>query len=410
MNIIVTGGIGSGKSTFTKMLMAYLPGYTLYDIDAKLHALYENPNYTRLLEGTFGFSDRPTVSDHVFKDPEARKWLEDASKEYLKAEMNQVAQAGNVVFDFPLYFEHFDVLDNSKKPQQVIAVHCSPKTQLERIMERGRFTAEKAQAILANQYSRELKIALSDLNVDTDCTLEAVEARAKEIATNIKIAALEQRCKNLFDKGHIWNSIEYAYSGPFRAYHGLNHLVDLFEQYDQVRHLIHNRRAVEIAIWFHDYVYSTGDRYSENESRSAAGMWEELSALANRAPVWQYNIIQDAAELILCTKGHKITSPYILARPELLSDAQHFLDIDLSGLGNQNFHIVKAADLMIRKEFREVPDLEFAKGRIKAMEPFLKREKLYQSETFAHLEPIARKNLEQILQGYRKLLETSLYC
>lgn len=409
MNIVITGNIGCGKSTFTKMLMAHLPNYALVDVDAELHKLYIDPDYVNQLRHALGSSDRAAVSDIVFNDPAKRKWLEHISKTFIGKAMSQASTMRNVVFDFPLYFEHGDRFF-AKADKMVITVHCDLNTQYERVAARGLFTPEKTTTIIQNQYSSAMKIALADQAIDTNQSLAEVAARAKEIAMMIKIEDLQSRFLEAFPVQQMWDNLYARYTAPGRHYHGLCHLVHLFEQYDRVQHLINDKIAVMLAIWYHDYVYDGGEGYALNEVHSACALWNEASVHLQEIMSQPSRPIQAASEMIVASKGHLIKSPYVMSHPELLSDCQHFLDMDLSGIGMGTLEDVLANDDLIRAEFYMYDNIEFAIGRIAAMSSFVERPQLFQSKFFADLEAPARANLHIILDRYRTTVAQQLWC
>jgi dephospho-CoA kinase len=407
MNIIITGNIGCGKSTFTKMLTDRLPHYKLFDVDAEIHKLYLDDMFCKSLKGRFGTTDRAEISTFVFKNEIHREWLERLSKQYLQQRMHDAMIGNNTIFDFPLYFEHDGPIMFADQGAVVVTVFCDIDTQRERIAERGRFSVEKAEAIMAEQFSSTMKAALADIAVDTNQSLEQMAEYATEVANGVKMDLLELRFLNTFGNHDLWLQLQAAYTEEHRHYHGLMHLVNIFEQFDKVKPLMHDPLAVEIAIWWHDYVYSTDpESYPLSEYDSAHVMFQQLTAYHN-GQLTQHSkrSAQIAAEMICATKGHQIRSPYILSRPELLNDCGLFLDMDLCGLGMGSTADIIESDEQIRAEFSQYSDLQFATGRIQAMSAFLNRPKLFHTETYAHLEEPARANIVGILERMKLVVD-----
>jgi dephospho-CoA kinase len=404
MNIIVTGNIGCGKSTFTQMLVAALPTYQVFDVDAEIHKLYDAPSFQKRLTERFGTFDRKMVSDIVFGQASQLAWLERLTRDLLYRPITEAIRHGRTIFDFPLYYEEGMIPQFEMHPSIAVAVYCSTETQEARIMERGRFTPEKMKAIIGQQFSHSLKAALADYSVSTDGTLEDMERHAKAIARKAKIQQLETRFKYLMPSDEAWHKLRRQYHLPSRFYHGIDHLIHMFEQYDRVEHLIQNRRSVQLAIFYHDYVYDSGIGYKSNEIHSAQALWKDIVAHAPQQANVGIKHAQIACEMILATQGHKVTSPYLLNNPQLLSDTEHFLDIDLSGLGTATIKEALATDDDIRREFKQFSDRQFAEGRVLAMSSFLNRPQLFQTETFKQYEEQAKVNLGHIIDRYKTTL------
>ena len=149
-------------------------------------------------------------------------------------------------------------------------------------------------------------------------------------------------------------------------------------------------------------MYLTDERYGDNEMQSARLMYE---ALCRDTPEFASNSmwaseVMIAAEMILATKGHEAKSAFLTGNPKLLSDAQYFLDIDLSILGKSP-EVVEEFDNNIQFEFKQYSPEAFSKGRVQAMESFMQRDRVYYTDKFykAH-EAQARVNLQTIIQKW----------
>lgn len=404
MNIVITGNIGCGKSTFTQMLAEQLPTHTIFDVDARIHGLYSIPAFCKMLQDRFGVSDRPAISDIVFKDERSLRWLEQRTRDFLKPYIIEAIRDGKTIFDFPLYYEEGMMNDFAAVPHVVVGIHCSMETQRERIAERGRFTEDKADAIISQQYSHALKAHLSDYPVSTDGTLVEMTEHAASIARFVKIQQLEERFLSIIPSQEAWNNLKQQYTQQSRHYHGIDHLIATFALYDKIEKNIGNRISVQLAIFYHDYVYDAYEGYANNEPLSAKALWSDLLKFAPHM-IDRFGTAQNAVEMILATQGHRITSPYVLNKDGLLSDCQHFLDIDLSGLGMASIEEALATDNQIRKEFAKYTNQAFAEGRIKAMSSFVERPQLFQSDILKHLEAQAKINLAHIIGRYKSQLE-----
>ncbi|MBO1437450.1 hypothetical protein [Meiothermus sp. CFH 77666] len=160
---------------------------------------------------------------------------------------------------------------------------------------------------------------------------------------------------------------------PQRYYHNLAHL-------DTLLQLLPAKPHLEFAVWFHDAVYDP--TRADNEAQSAGLAQESLERLGAE-PL----LIQKVMRIILATQNHQADDP----------DTALFLDADLSILGAEP-KTYRAYARAIRQEYAWVPEALFRERRAQVLQKFLSRERIYQTEAFAHLEPPARENLAQELE------------
>ena len=165
----LTGGIGSGKSTVARILVA--SGAVLVDTDAIARALTLvggaalpalAAEFGPQLIGTDGALDRAQMRSLVFADPGAKRRLEAILHPLIGQEaQRQAAAAGHrtVVFDVPLLAEstHW-----RSRVQRVLVVDCSEATQIARVSQRPGWTAELARQVVQQQASRQVRRAVAD--------------------------------------------------------------------------------------------------------------------------------------------------------------------------------------------------------------------------------------------------------
>jgi dephospho-CoA kinase len=424
MKIAITGNIGGGKSTVLSLLRERLPAYAFGSVDDVVRGLYDDAAYQAALQGEFGVSDRAAVSNLVFADPAKKRTLERLADCFIKPAFARVLEQPDVIVEFPLLFEsaaYYPLFDLR------VTVSCSDATQAARILARDGVEGDKLAAIRASQMSNQTKRALADFVVDTDCSSEEVASRVDELVALVKSRAaapdlclvereLESRFMRRFQSARLWQIVRDAYSEPHRGYHVLQHPYWMFRLFDSLRKgdpvPLRERRttppvffrplAVELAIWFHDLVYRVDASYGLNELESARMMYR---LLAEHCP-WMLEIRDGfyadvclAAEMIVSTQKHMITSPYILGNAQRESDTKLFLDIDLAIL-SESESTVDTFDANIRREFSIHSDEDFAKGRAAALGNFLRRERIYFSESFASREAAARANLQRLIDRY----------
>ncbi|MDJ0363934.1 hypothetical protein QMK33_02125 [Hymenobacter sp. H14-R3] len=178
-----------------------------------------------------------------------------------------------------------------------------------------------------------------------------------------------------------------AYDAPARHYHNLQHIRNLLNQVADQQ--LEDRVVVELAIWFHDAVYSA--LRSDNEAKSADWALAFLQA-TTLAPARQARV----ADLIRRTQDH--TQP----QPPDDADLLLFLDADLSVLG------APAADYwdyarQVRREYRLVPDLLYRPGRRKVLAKLLAAPVLFHTPALhAAFAAAARRNLQAELTAWEQ--------
>ncbi|WP_431095210.1 dephospho-CoA kinase [Polaromonas aquatica] len=193
LRIGLTGGIGSGKSTVARTLLAC--GATLVDADA-ISRSATAPGGIAMKEiaiqfgGDFvaadGAMDRDRMRQLAFSDPSARRRLEAiihplVSQETLR-QYDQAVQAGSVcvIFDVPLLVESGRW---RQQLDQVLVVDCSEASQLSRVMTRNGWPREAVEKVLASQASREQRLSAADVSIYNDgLSLEALDAQVRQLA------------------------------------------------------------------------------------------------------------------------------------------------------------------------------------------------------------------------------------
>ena len=168
-----------------------------------------------------------------------------------------------------------------------------------------------------------------------------------------------------------------------RHYHNLEHLKALFTELKRAEHLLEDPILVNLAVFYHDVVYSTVA--TDNEEKSAEFGRNHLQKMG--AP---NDLIEKVCEAIIATKTH--------AQSEN-NDVNLFTDADLSILGcNEEEYQLYAQK--IRYEYLIYPGFLFDKGRIKALSQLCATGKIYKTDHFIDLyETAALRNLQQELKS-----------
>ncbi len=184
----LTGSIGMGKSTVTKMFAE--EGAPGFDSDAAVHALYAAGGAAvGPVEAAFpgvtkdGAIDRAALSARVVGNPEQIKALElivhplvrRAQMQFLQDQRD--AGAPFVVLDIPLLFEG----SGAKFVDKIVVVSAPAEVQRARVLARPGMTAEKFEAILALQMPDAEKRARADFVIDTSGSFDDTRAQVRSV-------------------------------------------------------------------------------------------------------------------------------------------------------------------------------------------------------------------------------------
>lgn len=182
MRIVVTGGIGTGKSTFNKMLCEKIQ-YDLFDFDKEVHELYKDKQIRKKLEKGFGTHIKSDIGNIVFHDKEKMQTLKNIFNEPLLERTLEAFQKENVILDIPLFFENRESFKFT--PDLCICLLASENTQIKRVMERNGFTEKKIRDILKNQIPAAQKAKLGDVVVENNGTLQDLEREVNSLSEKI---------------------------------------------------------------------------------------------------------------------------------------------------------------------------------------------------------------------------------
>ena len=179
LEIGLTGGIGSGKSTVAAMLVDR--GASLLDADAIVRDLQAPGTlvFTAMIErwgnrilDDDGGLDRQAVADIVFADADELAALNGIVHPAVGDEMTRRREAladtdATVILDIPLLVE-----SGHQGLAGVIVVDVDPEVAVARLVAGRGFTPDDARSRIARQASREERLGRADLVVDNGGSLE----------------------------------------------------------------------------------------------------------------------------------------------------------------------------------------------------------------------------------------------
>lgn len=170
----ITGGIATGKSSVVQHFIDL--GFPVVDADIIARQLLDKntPAYKEVVK-VFGSEilqengeiDRQVLGALVFDYPDKLKQLDELMAPYLQetilAAIKQASQNQKlVIVDVPLMYEK----GYDEWMDQVAVVYCTPKQQIERLMQRNQLTEKEAKQRIDSQLPIEMKKLLAEVVFD----------------------------------------------------------------------------------------------------------------------------------------------------------------------------------------------------------------------------------------------------
>lgn len=181
--IVLTGSIGTGKSTVSKMLQER--GFELIDADTiSKEILPLHVNEVRALFGedviVDGAIDRKALGAIIFNDKAEREKLNALMRPLIREEIlkrsEALEQKGKpYIIDIPLYYE-----SEGYDCKVVVVVYAPVEVQRKRLMQRENFTKEEAQKRIDAQISIEEKKILADFLINNSFDLKFLESEIEK--------------------------------------------------------------------------------------------------------------------------------------------------------------------------------------------------------------------------------------
>lgn len=181
--------------------------------------------------------------------------------------------------------------------------------------------------------------------------------------------------------------LKKCYAEPQRKYHVWKHITDGLEELKPAEHLAHHPNEIRMAYYFHDAIFDTRVKDSENVEKSA-----ELAVAVMKQAQLPTPMVGRVADLVLVTKHNT---------PPVSTDAQIIVDIDFSILGKPEAEFDEY-ERNIRQEYAWVEEQVFRSTRAGILERFLARPRLYNTPFFLQkYEDQARRNLQRSISNLK---------
>lgn len=187
----ITGGVATGKTSFTQALHRLLPG-EVFDADACARELLTSDAKVRqAVRDEFGAEvftsggeiDRAKLRQKVFNDPASRRALEAILHPAIRSRWRSLAGSTEkkdwLMVDIPLLFEtgaeaYFD---------SIVVVACSLETQLHRLTHLRSLTTPMAEKFIAAQMPLRTKIERAQHLIWNDASPRPMDSQAAMLAS-----------------------------------------------------------------------------------------------------------------------------------------------------------------------------------------------------------------------------------
>jgi dephospho-CoA kinase len=198
LRIGLTGGIGSGKSTVSRLLGEHGAVVVDADVIAREVVAPGTPGLAAIVEAfgptvlaADGSLDRPGLAAVVFADPEARRRLDGIVHPLVRARAGELEAAAPadavVVHDVPLLAE----TGQGSSYDLVVVVEADPAVRVARLVQRG-LTADDARARIAVQATDEQRRAIADVVLDNSGTPEQLAGQVERLWRDRVVQAAER--------------------------------------------------------------------------------------------------------------------------------------------------------------------------------------------------------------------------
>ena len=192
--IAITGGIGSGKSTFCSKLKE--KGFKIHSSDEQVAKIYKNPEkkfvtYLRTIGLSKSISkkniDKKIISKIIFENKQIRKKLElyifkivrKKRSDFIKQEKQKKTKL--IFIDIPLVFEN----NLEKQFNKVISIIASKRVRLKRLKKTRKMTENQFKNITRSQISDVIRKKKSDYVIYNNSTLKDYKTKINKLISKL---------------------------------------------------------------------------------------------------------------------------------------------------------------------------------------------------------------------------------
>ena len=194
ITIAITGGIGSGKSTFCSKLKE--KGFKIHSSDEQVAKIYKNPEkkfvtYLRTIGLSKSISkkniDKKIISKIIFENKQIRKKLElyifkivrKKRSDFIKKEKQKKTKL--IFIDIPLLFEN----NLEKQFNKVISIIARKRVRLKRLKKTRKMTENQFKNITRSQTSDVIRKKKSDYVIYNNSTLKDYKIKINKLISKL---------------------------------------------------------------------------------------------------------------------------------------------------------------------------------------------------------------------------------
>ena len=192
--IAITGGIGSGKSTFCSKLKE--KGFKIHSSDEQVAKIYKNPEkkfvtYLRTIGLSKSISkkniNKKIISKIIFENKQIRKKLElyifktvrKKRSDFIKKEKQKKTRL--IFIDIPLLFEN----NLEKQFNKTISIIASKRVRLKRLKKTRKMTENQFKNITRSQTSDVIRKKKSDYVIYNNSTLKDYKIKINKLISKL---------------------------------------------------------------------------------------------------------------------------------------------------------------------------------------------------------------------------------
>lgn len=189
--IVITGGIGSGKSSVIESIKRQTEKkVSFFNFDDFTEELYEREDVKKFLNTLFGTTDKKEISDIVLngEESETTKIMREELNEFFFSlveekfiELVNRKPVSTLIIEMPMFFEMKKVspkMQMVRSKLKVIVVAADDEVRIARVKNRDGFTEDKIRNIMSVQEPQQYKIEKADYVIDNthgDCDNNVID-------------------------------------------------------------------------------------------------------------------------------------------------------------------------------------------------------------------------------------------